>query len=89
LQKEQLYTKLTTLPKYSGVKTIDKSLVAKEVPEPTIIAIAGCKQDTVRINLGDDYQKEINKNDFGVFVVIWDFLVIIILVWFVNFLDKR
>ena len=69
--------------------TIDKTLNDEDVAEPTIIAIAGCKQDTVRINLSDDFEKEVNKNDFGVFVVLWDFLVIIILVWFVNFLNKR
>jgi hypothetical protein len=35
------------LPEYVDVPTIDTSIADDKVPEPTILAIAGCKQDTV------------------------------------------
>jgi hypothetical protein len=38
---------LTPLPKYATVPTIDTTLADDKVPEPTILAIAGCTQDTV------------------------------------------
>lgn len=37
----------------------------------------------------DSFNKEVNKNDFGIFVVVFDFLVVIVLIWFVNYLEKR
>ena len=69
---------------------IDTTKKDDDVPEPVIMAIAGCKQDTVAIKLGEDgvYQ-EVNKNDFGIFVVVFDFLVVVILIIFVGMLDRR
>ena len=58
--------------------------------EPVIIALAPCTQEQVTIHFkGAGEERKVNKSDFGIFVVLMDFLVIIILILFVNFLDKR
>ena len=78
---------LQIYPSYQDVEQDDSN------PEPRIIGVAGCKQDIVQIDNGseelDSSDIELHKNDFGVFIIAWDFVTIIILLWFANFLDKR
>lgn len=50
--------------------------------------MAGCKQDTVRIKLGDGAVTEVQKNSFGIYVVLIDFLCVFIFIGFVQFLDN-
>jgi len=37
----------------------------------------------------ETFEREVNKNDFGILVIFFDFLVIVILIIFVTMLDKR
>ena len=75
-------------PEYADVPTIDTETEDDKVPEPIILAIAGCIQETVQIEI-EGFSQEVNKNDFGIFVVLFDFLVIFILMAFVGLLEKR
>jgi hypothetical protein len=88
-----------THSKYQNVTFEDESEVEHEAgdsdkdalfAEPVIIALAPCTQEQVTIHfMGAGEERKVNKSDFGIFVVLMDFLVIIILILFVNFLDKR
>lgn len=37
----------------------------------------------------DSFEKKVNKNDFGIFAIVFDFLVVVILIIFVGMLEKR
>lgn len=80
-------------------KFADKDTVEHEVgeddseakfPEPVIIALAPCTQEQVTIHfMGAGEERKVNKSDFGIFVVLMDFVVVLILIGFVSFLDSR
>jgi len=67
-----------------------KSLKASpKLAEPWFIAIASCKTETVSISVTDGGKTwAIAKSDFGLFVVLIDFLCVTIFIYFIYFLDS-
>jgi len=53
-----------------------------------IIAMAHCARDDVTLKLGDE-EWTLHKQDFGVFVVIFDFIVILLTIYFVAYLGTN
>lgn len=61
-----------------------------KLPEPWFIAIASCKTETVSINVTEGGKTwTVAKSDFGIFVVLIDFLCVTIFIYFIYFLDNR
>jgi len=57
-------------------------------PQPYIIALARCQTKTVDVTfMGTDYQ--LHKEDFGIVIVLIDFLVISIYLYFIHFLETK
>lgn len=61
-----------------------------KLPEPWFIAIASCQTETVSINVREGGKTwTVDKSDFGIFVVLIDFLCVTIFIYFIYFLDTR
>jgi len=75
--------KTDTLKALPGVKATPK------LAEPWFIAIASCQTDTVSINVTEGGKTwAVAKSDFGIFVVLIDFLCVTIFIYFIYFLDS-
>lgn len=61
--------------------------------KPNIIAVATCKLDSVDVSVGfrgEIYAaRTIKKGHFSVFLVLLDFLIVLLLIWFYNRLDEQ
>lgn len=56
--------------------------------EPLLLTIATCEQHSIKYKFGST-EFMISKNDLGLIVVLSDMLVVVILIFFVNFLERR
>jgi len=57
-------------------------------PEPWLVFMAKCKQETININQ-NGYSFSFKKEDLGIIVVFIDFAVIICFIYFVFFLNQK
>lgn len=74
----------------AAIKKANAGVKAPKLPEPWFIAIASCKTETVSINVTEGGRTwTVAKSDFGIFVVLIDFLCVTIFIYFIYFLDSR
>jgi len=84
-------SKYATTAATTAIKTAYPSVTAApKLPEPWFIAIASCQTETVSINVREGGKTwTVNKSDFGICVVLIDFLCVTIFIYFIYFLDTR
>ena len=71
-----------------GNSTITQTyLSGLDLPEPNFIAMSSCKQEKLMITV-KEYSFELAKEDFGLLVVLYDFLMVLIYIVFVIHLEK-
>ena len=62
--------------------------VGKKWSQPLLLVSANCKLDTVSLKISD-MNLSMNKSDFGILVILIDFIVVLIYIWFIFFLDRK
>ena len=70
------------------IQSAEPKCKTKTYTEPLLLTIATCQQQSIKYVLGSN-EIMLSKNDLGLIVVLVDMLVVLILIFFINFLERR
>ena len=69
---------------------LNKAKENKKWSQPWVMAQAECQLETVDLKFSDDNKFiSLERSDFGIMVVLIDFVVVLIYIWFIFFLERK